>query len=60
MVRRESAGHRLETADIIYIVENLEVREIYVILVSVKKFIKTWLIDYHCGEQCVKSIVRDE
>lgn len=60
MVRRESAGHRLETADIIYIVENLEVREIYVILVSVKKFIKTWLIDYHCGEQCVKWIVRDE
>lgn len=60
MVRRESAGHRLETADIIYIVDNLEVREIYVILVSVKKFIKTWLIDYHCGEQCVKSIVRDE
>lgn len=60
MVRRESADHRLETADIIYIVENLEVREIYVILISVKKFIKTWLIDYHCGEQCVKSIVRDE
>lgn len=60
MVRREFANHRLETADIIHIVENLEVSEVYVILVSVKKFIKSWFIDYHCGGRRVKLIVRDE